>query len=76
MWLSDSRRESKKDKVKAVIMRKEVAWREMLGARDEAAKERCLEVYKKEKRKVKRLIYSQQGGGTGTVWKDDDSRCK
>ena len=29
----------------------------MLGARDEDARERCLEVYKEEKGKVKRCIY-------------------
>ena len=34
----------------------ETAWKEVLGARDEDAKERCLEVYKEEKRKVKRCI--------------------
>ena len=30
---------------------------EILGARNEAAKERCMEVYKEEKRNVKRCIY-------------------
>ena len=40
------------DKVKATIMRKE-----QLGARGEYAKERCMEAYKKEKRKVKICIY-------------------
>ena len=42
------------DKVKAAFKRKEVAWEEVLGARDEDAKERCMGAYKKEKRKVKR----------------------
>ena len=32
----------------------------MLGARDEDAKERCLEVYKEEKRKVKMCIYQKK----------------
>ena len=40
------------DWVKAAVIRKEA-----LGARDEDARERCLEVYKEEKRKVKRRIY-------------------
>ena len=40
--------------------RKEVAWEEFLGARDEAAKEICKEVYKQEKRKVKRSIYQSK----------------
>ena len=40
------------NQVKAVVKRKEV-----LGARDEDARERCLEIYKEEKRKVKRCIY-------------------
>ena len=42
------------------IKRKEATWKEVLGARDEDAKERCLEVYKEEKRKVKRLIYQSK----------------
>ena len=29
----------------------------MLGVRDEDARERCLEVYKEEKRKVERCLY-------------------
>ena len=32
----------------------------MFGARDEDVKERCLEVYKEEKRKVKRCIYQRK----------------
>ena len=32
----------------------------MLGARDEDARERSLEVYKEEKRKVKRCIYQSK----------------
>ena len=32
----------------------------MLGARDKAAKERCLEIYKEEKRKVKRCIHQSK----------------
>ena len=37
--------------MKAVIKRNEDAWKQALGARDEAAKERCMEVYSDEKRK-------------------------
>ena len=45
MWLNDQ--------VKAAVKRKEDGWKEILGARDEDVQERCLEVYKEEKRKVK-----------------------
>ena len=34
--------------------------KEVLGARDEDARERCLEVYKEEKRKVKMFIYQSK----------------
>ena len=43
------------DQVKAAVKRKEV-----LGARDEDARERCLQVYKEEKRGVKRCIYQNK----------------
>ena len=33
---------------------------DVLGARDEEAIERCLEVYKEEKREVKRSIYQSK----------------
>ena len=42
------------DEVKAAVKRKEDGWKELMGARDEDARERCLEVNKEEKRKVKR----------------------
>ena len=45
------------NQIKAAVKRKEDAWKEVLEARDEDARERCLEVYKEEKRKVKRCIY-------------------
>ena len=45
------------DQVKAAVKRKEDAWKEMLGARDEDAREMCLEVYKEKKGKIKRCIY-------------------
>ena len=38
------------DQVKGAIKRKEDAWEEVLGARDEVAKERSLEVYKEKKK--------------------------
>ena len=41
--------------VKVAVERKEV-----LGARDEVAKDRCMEVYKEEKRKVKRCTYQSK----------------
>ena len=41
--------------VKAPVRRKEV-----LGARDEEAKERCMEAYREEKRKIKRCIYQSR----------------
>ena len=39
--------------VKIAVERKEAAWKEVLGARDAAAKDRCIEVYKEEKRRLK-----------------------
>ena len=35
--------------VKAAFERKEIAWKEVFGARDEIAKDRCMENYKEEK---------------------------
>ena len=34
------------DKVKASVKRKEAAWKEVLTASDEEAKERCMEAYR------------------------------
>ena len=45
------------DEVKVAVRRKKAASKKELGARDEDAKQRCLEVYEEEKRKVKRCIY-------------------
>ena len=42
--------------VKAAVQRKEIA-RKVLGAKNEVAKERCMETYKEENWKVKRCIY-------------------
>ena len=40
-----------------MVKRKKDAWKQVLGARDEAAKERSMEIYREEKRKVKSCIY-------------------
>ena len=53
MWLSQGGRKNPKniwwnDVVKDAGGRMEAAWREVLGARDEVAKERCTKVYKEE----------------------------
>ena len=47
---------------KAAVERKEAAWKEVLEARDEVAKDRCMEIYKEEKRKVKGCIYQSKNG--------------
>ena len=44
------------DKIKAAVTRKEAAWKEVFVASNEETKERCMEAYKEEKRKVKRCI--------------------
>ena len=51
------------DQLKAAVKRKVV-----LGVRDEGARERCLEVYKEEMRKVKRYI-CQSKEEVQEVWK-------
>ena len=45
------------DEIKAAVRRKEAAWKEVLAASDKEAKERFIEAYREEKRKVKRCIY-------------------
>ena len=45
---------------KAAVRRKKSAWKEVLAASDEEAKERCMEAYREEKRKVKRCIYDSK----------------
>ena len=42
------------------MVEEEDAWKEVLGARDEDPRKRCLEVYKEEQRKVKRCIYQSK----------------
>ena len=49
-----------KDEVKAEVSKKEAAWDEMLGARDEKEKERFMDAYREEKRKIKRCIYQNK----------------
>ena len=44
------------DQVKVAVKKKEDAWK-VLGGRDENARERCLEIQKEEKRKIKTCIY-------------------
>ena len=65
MWLTASRKwEQKKyvwnGQVKAAVKRKKDAWEEVLGAKDKGARERCLEIYKEENKKVKRYIYQSK----------------
>ena len=40
------------DGVKAAVRRKEAAWKEALAATDEETKERYMEAYREEKRKI------------------------
>ena len=48
------------NEIKAVVRRKEATWKEVLAASDEEVKERCMEAYREEKRKVKRCIYQSR----------------
>ena len=43
-----------KNEVKAVVKRKEAAWKEVLATIDEEPNESCMKAYREEKRKVKR----------------------
>ena len=45
------------DEAKSAVRRKESAWKEVLAASNEEAKERCMETYREEKRNIKRCIY-------------------
>ena len=65
MWLSESWGKTPKDVwrdagIKAAVKRKEAASKEVLLASDEEAKERCMEAYREEKRKVKRCMYQSK----------------
>ena len=42
------------------MRKKEDAWKEVLAASDEEAKERFMEVYREEERKGKRCIYQSK----------------
>ena len=48
------------DEIKAAVKGKEAPWKEVLVASDEEAKERCIQVYREEKRSVKRCIYQSK----------------
>ena len=48
------------DEIKAAARRKEAAWKGVLVPSDEETKERCMEVYREEKRKVKRCIFQSK----------------
>ena len=45
---------------KVAVERKKAAQREVLGTRDEVAKDRFMEAYKEENRKVKSCIYQSK----------------
>ena len=45
---------------------------EVLSASDEKAKERCIEVYREEKRKVKRCMYQSKKKVNEQFWKKDE----
>ena len=47
--------------IKAAFKRKKAAWKEMSGARDEDAKERCLRKVKRYIYQIKKEIYEQFG---------------
>ena len=58
MRLSESWRKEPKEcvverEIKVAFRRKESAWKGVLAASDEETKERCMEAYRKKKRKVK-----------------------
>ena len=41
-----------------MIKRKEDTWKQVLGARDDSPKERCMEAYREEKRREKIEVYT------------------
>ena len=57
--------------IKSAVKRKEAAWKKVLPASDEEAKERCFEVYKEEKRRFKKCIYQSKSLGSRKVWNED-----
>ena len=56
VWGKNSKRVKWNDEIKDAVRRKEDAWKEELAASGEETKERCIEAYREEKRKVKRCI--------------------
>ena len=48
------------NEIKAAVRRKEAAWKEVLVGSGEKAKERFMKAYKKENRKVKRCMISEE----------------
>ena len=60
MWLSESVKVKNpksvwwNDEVKTTVKRKEESWKEVLGDKDEDAKQRCLEVWKEKEEEKKR----------------------
>ena len=48
------------ERTQSAVRRKEAAWKEVLATSDEEAKERCMEAYREEKRKVKRCIIQRK----------------
>ena len=48
------------DQVRATVKRKEDLWKEVLGAREKDVREKYLEIYKEEKKNVKRYIYQSK----------------
>ena len=42
--------------MKQAVNRKKEAWLDVLKAKDEVSKDRCMEVYKEEKRQTKKCI--------------------
>ena len=44
------------EEIKAAVRRKEASWKGVLAASDEDTRERCMEAYIEEKRKVTRCI--------------------
>ena len=57
------------NEVKAAVRRKEV-----LAASDEEAKEKCMEAYRQEMRKVKRCIYQSKKKVNGRKMNEDVNR--
>ena len=58
------------NEVKTAVRRKEAAWKVVLAASNEEAKERCREEYREEKIMAKRCIYIREiikGGGDRVV---------